>query len=255
STFTQESVAAVSPIPVYCVPFAVTVPAADRFCVGRRDFGLPEENFLFLFSFDFHSWLERKNPLGVIQAFRLAFGDRTDVGLVLKSVHGVARRHDWARVRHACAGQPNIHLIDRVMDRETMYQLMRLCNAYVSLHRAEGFGLGLAEMMAMGKPVIGTAYSAPLDFMNHNNSMLVAYRMAAISQSHGPYKAGFSWAEPDLNHAALCMERLVSDRQAARELGRRARADIERELSPGRIGRLIYSHLLAASGRRIQPRR
>src|SRR5262249_7802760 len=150
STFTQESVSAVSPIPVHCVPFAVVVPDSLPACIGRQRFGLPEESFLFLFSFDFHSWLERKNPLGVIDAFRLAFGDRTDVGLVLKSVHGLARRHDWARVQSACAGQTNIHLIDRVMDRATMYQLMGLCDSYVSLHRAEGFGLGLAEMMAMG---------------------------------------------------------------------------------------------------------
>jgi glycosyltransferase involved in cell wall biosynthesis len=253
STFTQQSIAAVSPIPVYCVPFAVVVPAPAS-GIQRRSFGLPEKSFLFLFSFDFHSWLERKNPLGVIEAFRLAFGDRTDVGLVLKSVHGLARRHDWSRVRRACAGQTNIHLIDRVMDRKTMYQLMDLCDAYVSLHRAEGFGLGLAEMMAMGKPVIGTAYSAPLDFMNHSNSMLVAHRKAAISQSHGPYRAGFSWAEPDLNHAASCMGQLVSDRQAARDLGRRAQSDIERELSPRRIGRLIYSRLLAAAGGRIRGR-
>jgi glycosyltransferase involved in cell wall biosynthesis len=257
STFTQESVAAVSPIPVHCVPFAVAVPAPAP-GYNRRRFGLPEETFLFLFSFDFHSWLERKNPLGVIEAFRLAFGDRTDVGLVLKSVHGLARRHDWSRVHRACAGQRNIHVIDRVMDRETMYQMMALCDAYVSLHRAEGFGLGLAEMMAMGKPVIGTAYSAPLDFMNHANSMLVAYRMAAIAQSHGPYRAGFSWAEPDLNHAALCMERLVADRQAAAELGRRARADIEAELSPRRVAHLINSRLLAIgrgaiSGRQFGP--
>jgi glycosyltransferase involved in cell wall biosynthesis len=251
STFTQESVAAVSPIPVYCVPFAVVVPESEPSETSRRSFNLPEATFLFLFSFDFHSWLERKNPLGVIEAFRLAFGDRTDVGLVLKSVHGLARRRDWDRVRAACAGRENIHVIDRVVDRETMYKLMRLCDAYVSLHRAEGFGLGLAEMMAMGKPVIGTAYSAPLDFMNRGNSMLVRYRMAAISQSHGPYRAGFCWAEPDLKHAAECMERLASDRHAAREIGRRARADIERELSPRRIGQLIYSRLLAAAGGRL----
>jgi glycosyltransferase involved in cell wall biosynthesis len=251
STFTQESVASVSPIPVYCVPFAVAVPNSRPTHISRRSFGLPEESFLFLFSFDFHSWLERKNPLGVIEAFRLAFGDQADVGLVLKSVHGLARRHDWSRVRRACAGQANIHLIDRVMDRGTMYQLMGLCDAYVSLHRAEGFGLGLAEMMAMGKAVIGTAYSAPLDFMNHSNSLLVRYEMAAISQTHGPYRAGFSWAEPDLNHAALCMKQLAFDRQAAQELGRRARADIESELSPTRIGQLIYSRLLAATGRGV----
>jgi glycosyltransferase involved in cell wall biosynthesis len=248
STFTQESVAAVSPIPVYCVPLAVAVPSSRPAHISRRSFGLPEGSFLFLFSFDFHSWLERKNPLGVIEAFRLAFADRMDVGLVLKSVHGLARRHDWSRVRRACAGQANIHLIDRVMDRGTMYQLMGLCDAYVSLHRAEGFGLGLAEMMAMGKAVIGTAYSAPLDFMNHSNSLLVAYRMAAISQSHGPYRAGFSWAEPDLNHAARCMKQLALDRQAAQRLGRQARADIYSELNPRRIGELIYSRLLAATG-------
>ena len=45
---------------------------------SRADLGLPE-GFMFLFSFDYHSVFERKNPLAVVEAFRRAFaaGRRT----------------------------------------------------------------------------------------------------------------------------------------------------------------------------------
>ena len=132
-----------------------------------------------------------------------------------------------------------------------MHALLMLGDAFVSLHRSEGFGLPLCEAMAMGKPVIGTGYSANVDFMNAQNSMLVRHRLVEIDEDHGPYRAGWIWAEPDVDHAAELMRRLVDEPGLAAYLGNRARRDIAREMSPARIGEMIASRLHALIEQRM----
>ncbi|HMC90427.1 MAG TPA: glycosyltransferase family 4 protein, partial [Gemmataceae bacterium] len=245
STFTLASVAALATVPVRLVPFAVTVPTAVAPGVDRRRFDLPEDAFLFLFSFDFHSFLERKNPLAVIEAFRRAFGERSDVVLVVKTVHAASVPDGLANMKAACGGQRNIRFINDVLDRSEMHALMLLCDAYVALHRSEGYGLPLCEAMAMGKPVIATAYSANTDFMNAQNSLPVRCRLVEIADEHGPYRPGAVWADADVEHAAEHMRRLVQDRSLASSLGDRARRDMARVLGPQRVGELMYTRLLA----------
>ena len=245
STFTLASVAAAATAPVRLVPFAITVPAALSPGIDRRRFDLPEDAFLFLFSFDFQSLLERKNPLAVIEAFRRAFGERSDVLLVVKTIHAATVPDALATLTAACGGQRNIRLIDEVLDRSEMHALMVLCDAYVALHRSEGYGLPLCEAMAMGKPVIATAYSGNTDFMNAQNSLPVRCRLIEIADEHGPYRPGAVWADPDVEHAAEHMRRLVQDRSLGGSLGDRARRDMARVLSPQRVGELMYTRLLA----------
>ena len=242
SRFTRDAIAAASPVPVRCIPFPVTVPAAPPPWIDRSRFGLPDDVFLFLFAFDLHSFLERKNPLGLIRAFERAFGDRDDVGLVLKAMH--AEDADEGRqLREACAGRKNIHLLHQVYSRRETLALMALCDAYASLHRSEGFGLTIAEAMALGKPVVATAYSANVDFMTETNSRPVRWRLIEIDRDHGPYRKGMTWADPDLDHAAEEMRRLVEDPDLARRLGAAARADVARQLSPAAVGAQILSAL------------
>jgi glycosyltransferase involved in cell wall biosynthesis len=243
SSFSQRSIAAVAPIPVQCVPYAIDVPKELPSHITRADFGLPQDAFLFLYAFDFHSFFERKNPLGAIRAFQRAFGKQEKVGLVLKTVHGRDVTQTWRVMQSECAGWPNIYLLDRVLERTAMHALMDLCDAVVSLHRAEGFGLLLAEAMAMGKPALATAYSSNLDFMNAGNSLLVRYRELENDRDHGPYPRGAIWADPDVDHAAELMRHVVSDPESAGRLGARARDDIARELGPARIGALIRARL------------
>lgn len=247
STSTQRSIAGASPVPVRCVPYAVEIPGAPvtggAAGVDRARFGLPDGQFLFLFAFDFLSVVERKNPAGVIRAFQRAFGKNPQVGLVLKSVHAAQAPRAWRELAEACAGWRNIHLIDRVVDRRSMHGLLGLCDAFVSLHRAEGFGLLMAEAMALGKPVVATACSSNLDFMRPENSLLVRWRPKVIEQDLGPYERGVRWADPDLDHAAELMRAAARDRAWAARLGERARRDIAEELSAQRIGALIRVRL------------
>lgn len=243
STFCQHAFASRSPIPVRYVPYSISVPVAVPPGETRRSFGLPEGAFVFLFAFDCHSFVERKNPLGALEAFARAFGDRTDVMLVLKAMHAADGGPDYARLQDACRGRANVRLLDGIYSRAQAQTLMMLCDAYVSLHRAEGFGLTMAEAMAMGKPVIATAYSANTDWMNIANSRPVRYRLRTLDRDLGPYRRGAVWAEADVEDAARHMRRLVEDPDLAVRIGARARQDIQRLLAPDRVGELIYSRL------------
>ena len=179
----------------------------------RAEFGLPDDRFLFLFSFDFNSFAMRKNPEGAIAAFKQAFGmGRRDVGLVIKSINGGNKPEKLRALRERIGGDDRIVIVDGFMSRDQVFGLQSVVDAYVSLHRAEGLGLGLAESMFLGKPVIGTAYSGNLEFMSAENSCLVDYRLVAIEK--GQYiidDERFRWAEPDVGQAALWMARLADD--------------------------------------------
>jgi glycosyltransferase involved in cell wall biosynthesis len=250
STFTQRSFARVSPIPVHWVPLSISVPPATPADLrlaraARSRFGLPAGAFVFLFVFDFHSIFARKNPLAVIEAFRLAFPRRRDVVLAIKPSRGNSAPMEFAEVLTACQGRPNIRLIQEILDRPDMFALLRSCDAYVALHRSEGYGLPLAEAMALGKPVIATDYSGNVDFMNETNSFPVRYKLVAIDKDHGPYRRGAEWADPDVDHAAEQMRRVVEAPALTAQRTARARADIERLLSPHAVGQVIRRRLNA----------
>jgi glycosyltransferase involved in cell wall biosynthesis len=230
---------------VYRIPFAIQLPAVPPELVSRRRFALPQKAFVFLYAFDFHSYLARKNPMAILEAFRRAFGSRRDVVLALKTTHGDQVPASFAELVAACQGQDNIRILEQVLPREDMLALLQVCDAYVSLHRSEGFGLPLAEAMAAGKPVVATGYSSNVDFMTEANSLPVRYRRIAIDSDYGPYRRGAEWADPDVEHAAEQMRRLVDTPELAAQLGAKARADVERTLRPEVVGRLVQQRLSA----------
>ena len=240
SGFALEAISRVSPIPVMKVPLALPADGLPLLDVGRDHFGLPKDATVFLFIFDLQSIPERKNPLGLIAAFRRAFGGDERVRLVMKTMHG-NRETTEALVR--AAGDPRVIVMDRILDRREINTLMALSDCYVSLHRSEGFGITLAEAMVLGKPVIGTGYSANLDFMRPGNSLLVDCRLVRLEQDHGPYLRGSTWAEPDLDHAAELMRLVYDDPDRVGALAREGQRDVTHYLAPERIGREIAARL------------
>ncbi len=212
----------------------VALPLSDVLDSGlqRVDFGLSDDAFLFLYSFDFNSYLERKNPLAVIAAFRSAFPpERRDVQLLLKTSNGY-RHLPWLNaVLDAVGGDDRILLRDEVLDRAHMRALQRCCDAYVSLHRAEGFGLGLAECMADGKPVIATGWSGNMEFMDEECAALVGFRLVELTDADYPGGKTQRWAEPDIAHAAQWMRTFADDRALAAAFGERGRVRVRESLS------------------------
>src|SRR5262249_39584335 len=150
------------PVPVHVFSPPVSVP--DHVDVDRAALGLTDD-FTFLFCFDFGSGFERKNPLGVVEAFRRAFAPEEGPRLVIKSVRCSAAPIAWARLQAAAADRSDITVRDGYEPAVRQQALMAACDCYVSLHRAEGYGLTMAEAMAAGRPVIGTEYSGNLEFM------------------------------------------------------------------------------------------
>jgi glycosyltransferase involved in cell wall biosynthesis len=199
----------------------------------RADFGLEGGDFIFLCSFDFNSYLARKNPLAAIEAFRRAFADRRpNVKLLIKSSNGHRHTENLRALLNAIGDDDRIIVRDEIIDRGDLGALQRCSDAYVSLHRAEGFGLGMAECMRLGKPVIATGWSGNVDFMTSVNSCLVNYRLVPVGEGEYPHYAGQYWAEPNVDHAAELMRRLVDDPEFAASIGTRAAQDIRTRLSP-----------------------
>jgi glycosyltransferase involved in cell wall biosynthesis len=229
SAHTAAAIAPVVDVPVAVVPPPIRPVIPEL--VTRADLRLPE-GFLFLFCFDFYSVFERKNALGTIEAFRRAFDSDEGARLVVKSINGRSFPAQLARLKNAAAKRPDIRVVDGYLPPQRQRAVMASCDAYVSLHRAEGFGLTLGEAMALGKPVIATGYSGNLEFMNPGNSLLVPYDLVAIPRGCDPYPVGTPWAAPDLDAAAAMMRRLVDDPGAAAVLGRAAQKTILEKHGP-----------------------
>lgn len=210
----------------------------------RRDFGLDEEAFLFLVSLDFNSWFERKNPLAAVEAFLLAFPpDQTHVRLLIKTSNGFRYQEKFHALLLAAGKDKRIMVRDDVIDRAHMGALQRCCDAYISLHRAEGFGLGLAEAMFLGKPVVGTAWSGNVDFMVEGNSCLVDFELVPVLEGQYSATGAQRWASANIAMAAAYMRRIVADPGFARYIGRQASHDIRRSNAPTVAAKIIVDRL------------
>ncbi|MBI2892446.1 MAG: glycosyltransferase family 4 protein [Deltaproteobacteria bacterium] len=249
SRFAQEAISRSSPVPVLRFPHSIDV---DRGAVPkwrRADLGIPDGAFVFLFMFDYYSVFERKNPLGLVEAFRRAFPREAGVWLLIKTSHSEHDRANAGRLARAIRGA-NVRVIDEVLGSERTLGLYDLCDAYVSLHRSEGFGMTLAEAMSFGKPVIATEYGGNVDFQNQANTLTVPFELRPLEEDHGPYAKGSSWAHPILDRAAELMRFLVNNPASAAALGARARADVHRQLHPRTVGAAMALRLGLLAERR-----
>jgi glycosyltransferase involved in cell wall biosynthesis len=199
----------------------------------RSQFELRGDAPVFLFTFDCNSSIARKNPMGVVEAFARAFphqGPDSPI-LILKTIN---LEHHSGFERNLRAGMAAVNgtVLNGHLSQQQMANLFHACDVYVSLHRSEGFGLGMAEAMAIGKPVIGTGYSGNIDFMNGADSCLVGYRLRPINNNDyedapgmsSVYTEGTLWAEPDLDQAAQWMQILASDEPLRNRIGASAKA-------------------------------
>ena len=242
SNFIKDAISAKAPVPVVRVPTVVNLKPGKK--LSRVDLGLPERRFLFLAMFDTKSVLERKNPLGVVRAFKKAFpNDVERVGLILKFNNPDYEQPEMRALREEIRGLENVLVIDRLLTRDELTSLIDACDCFVSLHRSEGFGLGPAEAMSLGKAAIITNWSGNTDYMTADNCIAIDYQLVPLERDYGPYKAHQHWAEPDLGHTAHWMKRLVAEPELAKTIGLRGQETINTHFSPRAVGKIIQDRL------------
>jgi glycosyltransferase involved in cell wall biosynthesis len=241
SPYTFDAVSAVSPVPVRLMPMAVTVD--DVSVRSRQYFGLPEKACLFLFAFDLNSSAKRKNPEACISAFLSAFpkGSKENVGLVIKAHPPQGPNRAWSRLKALQRNDPRIFIIEETLERSELLALYKVCDCFVSLHRAEGFGRSIAEAMLLGKPVIVTGFSGNLAFNDVNNALLVDYVLVDLDKNDYPFGAGQRWAEPCILTAGHLMRTVAQG--TSNFLGLRGQERIAQQHSPVVVGQRYVAAL------------
>lgn len=225
SRFIQSAVRKKSSKPVLYLPISIELETSAHF--DRKHFSLPSRAFIFLFVFDFKSFTSRKNPEACIRAFRKAFPRRDEaVNLVIKSMDGALYPREFSRLAEQAKSDSRIILIDQAFRSDEMIGLMQNSDCFISLHRSEGIGLSLAQSMLLGKPVIATGYSGNTDFTLEDNSCLVKYKLIEVGEKEYPFAKGQVWADPDVDHAAWYMRRLVDDEGYRKSLAARGQSFI-----------------------------
>ena len=226
STFCRSAIAAATDKSVRVLPLCVEPEPEEG--LKRADFGLPEKALLFLSMYDARSIQARKNPLAAIAAYCAAFPEEGDTALVLK-ISGGAQGHAEAEELRTAIRRKDIYILEGIMPARRLYALTSLCDVFISLHRAEGFGYPIAEAMALGKAVVVTGWSGNMDYCSPDNACCVGYTLKALGDAAvPPYEPTQRWAEPDIGQAAGYLRRLRED-ESYREALAKAGQDTVRE--------------------------
>jgi glycosyltransferase involved in cell wall biosynthesis len=208
SRFVADAVRPFTDKPVHVVPHPVAQghPGQAR----RSHFGFGDE-FVVLVMFSFASSFPRKNPLAAIEAFRRAFGASADRLLILKISDAADFPEEMQELLAAVGEAPNIRIEERRLDDRERLDLIASADAFLSPHRAEGFGLVMAEAMMAGVAVVATGWSGNMDFMDEASALLLPFRMIPASDNRSVYDSGECWADPDVDAAAAHLRALAAD--------------------------------------------
>ena len=215
STFTRDAFKSHTECPVLVVPHPVRVQSYDPNV--RSKLGIPDDAFLVSSVFNYGSSFERKNPLATVAAFDRAFAGSQKTWLVLKTSQGALFPADRDRLRAATFGHGRISVVDETWDSKLVHGLLATSDAYLSLHRAEGFGLTIAEAMLHQTPVVVTAWSGNMDFCSPETAYLVDVKLVPVKTSHPELRnmPNAVWAEPAIDQAIAHLREIRQNRAAA----------------------------------------
>ena len=243
SEFTRDAVKAVTPQPVFRAPHSISTEISMP-SWAKSNWGIPESEFVFINCFDFRSYIERKNPEGLIESFSKAFSPHDGVTLIIKTNHGVGRP-EFKHLKHQIRSLKNIRILDETLTHAETLAWINASDAYVSLHRSEGFGLPLFEAMSLGKPVVATGYSGMMDYLDSSNALLVNFTLKTPLKPHPLYWENIPWADPDLDHATKQMQLLVENCSLFDDLSLKGKEIVETQLSARVVGERMKHRLMS----------
>ena len=230
-------------------PFFFDCEAIPTKAEVRKKYGISEAAFVVFFNFDYGSSFNRKNPEGCIKAFAKAFNNIENAVLVFKTMsasrHQEERRRLWALAEELGISK-KVVMIDNYIPQHDVYGLTGACDIYLSLHRGEGFGLGIVEAMSLGKAVVVTNYSSTSEFCNVGNSIPISYSVEKISKDmldHPCYHAVKEWAEPNVDEASAALRQLYSTPALREQLGNAAKVFISEHFSTENFRKSVEAFL------------
>lgn len=242
SKFITDSIQRKTNLKVVTIPYHIELKTPEKGkCEYRKRFNLPIDEVLFLMMYDRTSMTERKNPEAVIEAFQMAFSKNEEAGLVIKINNSLEKEINM--IRSMIPEYKNVYFITEILERQQVNELIYCVDAIVSLHRAEGFGLVLAEAMLLGTPTIATNWSSNTEFMTKETACMVDAELVTLDRDIGSFKKGNRWAEPDVKQAAGYMRKLYEEPEYCRMLSQKAKDHIEKKLSMANVVEIINSRI------------
>lgn len=206
----------------------------------RADYGLDPEAVIFSFVFDLNSTIARKNPQAVLSSFQRAFAGSNEaaakVGLLIKTFPPHTPEPLWESLKQAAANDPRITIVEADLERRSLLALFACCDVFVSLHRSEGLGMGLAEALQLGLDVIATNYGGNTDFCTGPLAHPIPYRLVPVQPGEYPHSQGMVWADPDLEAATATMRRVAQLRHDRGPVPEAVQEHYRQQFSAARAG-------------------
>lgn len=245
-------------VPVRRIPHPVDelAPEDVNLSAFNRKMHLQDDDFVVV---SVGTWQQRKNLEGSLEAFCKAFGDEPRAHFILKTSltfmdfqmvqMQVLQVLERIPERYRYSLFQRIHLHTELWGREQMAALRARTDCYLTLHRGEGWCYPAFEAACMGKPVVSTGYSGPLDFLDARHHHLVGYKLIPADQSKQKLRFGFTsnmqWADPDVDEAARALRRVFEHYGQCRALAGEAAAEIRTKFSLEAVGRQAREYLEA----------
>lgn len=237
-------------VPVWVFPVPVSVSTLDE-PLERAHFGFSDDETVFLYVWDYHSTEARKNPSGLVEAYRRAFPDpaASKTRLVLKCINHENLPAADEKVRLAAAGRDDITFIDRFLSGREKNGLLELADCYVSPHRSEGFGYTPAEAMLLGKPVVVTGYGGTTEYTDPEVARIVRWTPAKVGRGALPYPPDGTWADPDVDDLAAALRWIVEEPADVAAMAERGRKRVAEQHALERSGAAMAARLEVVRGR------